>query len=109
MAKGPTSFSDLSTLGELLHCPDMGRDVATAHLGKFIGNKGLVIACDENQLVTKDFWRAYLSVKHERLKAVTKLQLVGLNEETALNLALVMHDMRIKPRNIIFDGESCNA
>lgn len=109
MAKGLTSFSDLSVFDDYLSDPDHGREIAFAHMSKFIGNGGLIIACREDQTVTKEFWRGYLSVKQERLKAIRKLELVDLSEDSALNLATVMHDLRIKPRTVLFNGEDCNA
>ncbi|QNI21144.1 hypothetical protein [Vibrio phage vB_pir03] len=107
--KGPTSFSDLSELELELNDREYGQEIAYAHLGKFIGNRGLVIASHRHQFITEDFWRGYLSVKQERLKELSALYLTDLNEESALSLAKVMHDLNIKPRKVYFDGVDVNA
>lgn len=107
--KGPTSFSDLSELDLELDDREHGQEIGCAHLGKFIGNKGLVIASHRYQYITEDFWRGYLSVKQQRLKKLSALYLTDLNEESALTLAKVMHDLNIKPRKIYFDGVEVNA
>jgi hypothetical protein len=109
MRKGTMSFSDLTPFTGSRMDSKLGREIATAHMSKFIGNGGLIIAVDREQHITQDFWRGYLSFKQERLKQLRKLELHGFNEETAKNLALVMHDMRIKPHSVFFDGEDVNA
>lgn len=109
MSRGLRSDSDLSHLDMMLDDPQHGILVASKHLGKFIGNKGLIITCHKEQTVTKDFWRGYLSVKHQRLKRLSNLYLVNLNDDTAKSLAEVMHDMNIKPYRIYFDGVDVDA
>lgn len=109
MSRGLRSDSNLSHLDKVLDDPEHGILVASKHLGKFIGNKGLIITTSNDQTITKDFWRGYLSVKHQRLKRLSRLYLEGMNDETAKHLAEVMHDMNIRPYRIFFNGVDVNA
>lgn len=101
-----TSFSDLTELDHDSLTKEHGLHLAQAHFSKFIGSKGLVIAARTDQEFTTCFWKGYLSYKSVRLKRLSKLELNGLNEDSAMNLAKVMHDLDIQPRVVLFDGKN---
>lgn len=106
MEKNLTSFSDLSTEATCLDNYDNGLSLAKVHLNRSIEYGNLVIACNPGQKISQDFWRGYLSFSKRRFRKLNKLDLVDLNEDSALNLALVLSDFKIQPRQVFWNGDS---
>jgi len=74
---------------------------------KFIPNIIEIIATVDHT-IDYSYWKALLEGRANRLARIKKLILVGLNDHSAQSLALVLHDLRITPTDIFFDGECLN-
>lgn len=81
-----------------------GMEVSALHYAKFVGGKGVIINSNTNQSISKEFWRGYFSGKSVRFQQLKLLELNNFSQISLTNLALVMHDLSIRPKKIEIDG-----
>lgn len=70
---------------------------------KFIPNIVDIVATAEH-FIDYGYWKSLLGGKSNRLARIRELNLVGLNDHSARSLALAMHDLRIVPTDVLFNG-----
>lgn len=70
---------------------------------KFIPD-GIEIKTESHQRISYRFWRGLLEHRLCRLKRLKQLRLSGLSDDSACELAKVLHDLSINPGTVIFDG-----